>query len=117
MAQVLNKGFNVAPQAIIRVERTEMDRNQIEQWARECALDADELALHQLTRFAALVAAHEREACIEACKAEHLEDPQDREDDAYDQGVFDCAAAIRKRSVREPHGAVVAGLTVGKVNS
>ena len=42
--------------------------------------------------------AEEREACLQACKAEHLEDPQDREDDAYDRGVFDCISAIRRRS-------------------
>lgn len=51
----------------------------------------------QLVRHAEQRVREEREACIEACRAEHLEDPQDREDDAYDCGVSDCIAALRKR--------------------
>lgn len=83
-----------------------MDRKQIEQWASEAKGEqvwSDEsgalyyMSLGDLVRFAALVAAHEREQCIKACEAERLEDPQDIQDDAYNQGVTDCTHAIRAR--------------------
>ena len=50
----------------------------------------------QLKRFAALVAAHEREACAKLC-----EDYTDNDRGAYsdDEGHgYECAAAIRARS-------------------
>jgi hypothetical protein len=58
-------------------------------------------ALTMFERFAQLVAAQaaaeERDACAKVCEAEHLEDPQDGEDDAYDCAVNDCVRAIRAR--------------------
>ena len=49
----------------------------------------------QLTRFAELVAAHEREECAKLCDSEWSGDA-----DAYDYSIAsnECAAAIRKRS-------------------
>ena len=58
-------------------------------------------ALTMFERFAQLVAAQaaaeEREACAKVCEAEHLEDPQDREDDSYDWAIDNCVRAIRAR--------------------
>jgi len=52
-----------------------------------------------LRRFAALIearaVARTREECAKVALAEHLEDPQDGADDAYDRAVDHCAAAIR----------------------
>ena len=45
----------------------------------------------QLERFAALVAAHEREACAKVC--EEL-----RDEDGYEAWNTECAAAIRSRN-------------------
>lgn len=36
-----------------------------------------------------------RDEAVNACKNEHLEDPQDREDDAYDNAVLDCVRSIK----------------------
>lgn len=47
----------------------------------------------QLERFAALVAAHEREECARVC--EQLERPDDST--GWNQGSLDCAKAIRAR--------------------
>lgn len=74
----------------------------IKQWALKAGYDLErgervsEASDGELFRsFAALVAAHQRELDAKVCEAEHLEDPQDHADDAYDQACFDCAAAIR----------------------
>lgn len=82
-----------------------MNRDDVIRMAREAGLDS--LSLNEaanfvkLQRFAQLVAAQaaaeEREACAKVCEAEHLEDPQVREDDAYDYAVNDCVRAIRAR--------------------
>lgn len=48
----------------------------------------------QLERFAALVAAAEREACAKVCEDLDFSDWQDR---GWDQGTYDCANAIRAR--------------------
>ena len=47
-----------------------MDREQIIRMAREAGLayGSDEKPLGSVTRFAALVAKHEREACAKACE-------------------------------------------------
>jgi len=70
-----------------------MDREDIIRMARECQFahyyeSGDLVAMPQLERFAALVAAHEREACAKVC------------DGMDHNGVMiaaDCAAAIRAR--------------------
>ena len=63
-----------------------MDRDDIVKMAREAGLDPD---LWNYTdafeRFAALVAAHEREACAKVCLETDVQD------------WMDCAAAIRAR--------------------
>lgn len=73
-----------------------MNREDIIRLARECFADPDgSLALltPELSRFAALVAAHEREACAITCEqttaswTQHL----------YNEGVMDCVKAIRAR--------------------
>ena len=67
-----------------------MDKEDIIRMAREAGLayGSDEKPLGSVTRFAALVAAHEREACAKVC------------DGMDHNGVMiaaDCAAAIRAR--------------------
>ena len=67
-----------------------MNREQIIRMAREAGLayGSDEKPLGSVTRFAALVAKHEREACAKVCE------------DMDHNGVMiaaDCAAAIRAR--------------------
>jgi hypothetical protein len=71
-----------------------MDREDIIRMAQECQFahyyeSGDLVAMPQLERFAALVAAHEREACAKLC------------DGMDHNGVMiaaDCAAAIRART-------------------
>jgi hypothetical protein len=70
-----------------------MDREEIIRMAREAGLayGSDEKPLNSVTRFAALVAATEREACAKVC------------DGMDHNGVMiaaDCAAAIRARGDR-----------------
>lgn len=80
-----------------------MTKDQFEEWVTQSGLDLcpgwvmSGKARENLERFAQLVAEAEMEECAKVCEAEHLEDPQDREDDAYDSAVYDCAAAIRQR--------------------
>ena len=67
-----------------------MDREAVIRMAREAGLayGSDEKPLGSVTRFAALVAAAEREACAKVCE------------DMDHDGVMiaaDCAAAIRAR--------------------
>ena len=72
-----------------------MTREDIIRMAREAYGDWYPHAVpHELERFAALVAAHEREACAKVC--ERLPAQQDR--DVRDE----CAAAIRKRGEVKP---------------
>lgn len=74
-----------------------MTQDEIIRMAREAGLLEEGEAWvspHQeaMERFAALVAAHEREACAKVCEelnAEHGEHPE---------WAFTCAAAIRARS-------------------
>ena len=69
-----------------------MNREDIIRMARECFADPDGslvLLTPELSRFAALVAAAEREACAKVC--ERL--PAQQDIDVRDQ----CAAALRAR--------------------
>jgi hypothetical protein len=81
-----------------------MDREDIIKLAREAGLayGSDEKPLNSVTRFAALVAAHEREACARLCDQmfhdwcnQEFED----EDEAYKNkpDAEDCKKAIRER--------------------
>ena len=73
-----------------------MNREDIIRMAREAGLayGSDEKPLGSVTRFAALVAAHEREACARLC--EELLSMVSTGDEHMD-GVADCIAAIRAR--------------------
>lgn len=53
-----------------------------------------------LERFAALVAAAEREQCAKVCKDEMIDEEQCNDDVAYNAGCNDCAAAIRARGTK-----------------
>ena len=82
-----------------------MDREDIIRMARECQFahyyeSGDLVAMPQLERFAALVAAHEREACAKVC--EELLTIISSGDEHMD-GVTDCIAAIRARGNSETH--------------
>ena len=63
-----------------------MDRDTIIRLAREAG---DNLNKEWLVRFAALVAAHEREECAKVCEAEGQR---------IDASWSSCAAAIRSRT-------------------
>ena len=52
----------------------------------------------ELERFAARVAAAEREACAKVCEQRKIITPEWQLDQHYNQGVSHCAAAIRARS-------------------
>ena len=82
-----------------------MDREDIIRMARECQFahyyeSGDLVAMPQLERFAALVAAHEREECAKVC--EELLTIISSGDEHMD-GVTDCIAAIRARGNSETH--------------
>lgn len=77
-----------------------MNQDDIIRMAREAKADYDDgvwlLMPDELQRFAALVAANEREACAKLCDAELAEFGE------FDADVRDVAAAIRARgNVRE----------------
>ena len=82
-----------------------MNREDIIRMAREAGLayGSDEKPLNSVTRFAALVAAAEREACAKVCeevesRAEELWDKfAYPEDQGMASGARQCAAAIRAR--------------------
>jgi len=82
-----------------------MGREDIIKLAREAGLayGSDEKPLGSVTRFAALVAAHEREACAKACeevesRAEELWDKfAYPEDQGMASGARQCTTAIRAR--------------------
>ncbi len=81
-----------------------MTREDVIRWAREAGMqrDADvwfsaasssDVTADDLTRFAALVAAAEREACAKVC-----EDVREEDNEAPFEAAADmCAAAIRAR--------------------
>ena len=74
-----------------------MDREEIIRMAREAGLayGSDEKPLSSVTRFATLVAAHEREACAKVCEELKPFGPHLYIQKATAQ---DCAAAIRART-------------------
>ena len=75
-----------------------MNREDIIRMAREAYGDWYPHAVpHELERFAALVAAHEREACAKVCEARNMGD-NNREDAEAKR----CAAAIRSRGEVKP---------------
>ena len=82
-----------------------MDREEIIRMAREAGLayGSDEKPLGSVTRFAALVAKHEREACAKVCeevesRAEELWDKfAYPEDQGMASGARQCTTAIRAR--------------------
>ena len=70
-----------------------MTQNEIIHMARKAGFSDHYLStvqLHDLERFAALVAAHEREACAKVCD-------ELRDEDGYEAWNTECAAAIRAR--------------------
>ena len=76
-----------------------MDREDIIRMAREAnikqAIETPHLLMvHELERFAALVAAHEREACAKVCDAVQK---KNEDDGAWMWEARNCAAAIRAR--------------------
>ena len=77
-----------------------MDREEIIRMAQECQFahyyeSGDLVAMPQLERFAALVAAAEREACAKVCDAVQK---KNEDDGAWMWEARNCAAAIRARS-------------------
>ena len=70
-----------------------MTKDDIIRLAREAELNAHGLVIDRLARFAALVAAHEREECAKVCEARYMGD-NNRED----MEAKRCAAAIRSRT-------------------
>ena len=80
-----------------------MTQDEIIRMAREAELysylwggDINQQSLETLERFAALVAAHEREACAKVCEDYAAELDQDKS--YWDAAAMNCAAAIRTRS-------------------
>ena len=73
-----------------------MTQDEIIEMARQVGYNSFEALKWEqaLTDFAKLVAAKEREACAKVCEDLDLSDWQDR---GWDQGTYDCAAAIRAR--------------------
>ena len=76
---------------IIRMVREVADKDKVDPYLNEFVV----LTPEELERFAALVAAHEREACAKVCEILGAED-----DSFYAEfsRAKDCAAAIRARS-------------------
>lgn len=80
-----------------------MDKAMIEQWARDAdcthvnVLGDRAAALERLERFAALVAAHEREQCALVCDGLKKQIVHGSQMDGELAGISDCAEAIRAR--------------------
>jgi len=84
-----------------------MTRDEIMTLAREagftiegphiCTEDRDGVIGEELDRFAALVAAAEREACAKVCDMLPMYGPDDETADWYGYALSDCAKAIRAR--------------------
>ena len=74
-----------------------MTQDEIIHMAQEAGMTTA-VVLPDLERFAALVAAAEREACAKLC--EELASPSQLDDPwrSWITGTLDCAAAIRQRS-------------------
>lgn len=80
--------------------RDDIIRMALEAGFSEWAVGLSEMPAH-LERFAALVAAAEREACAAACEARKIIDPEYEYDRHYNQGAEHCAFAIRARNEQE----------------
>ena len=81
-----------------------MTQDEIICMARECGGVADDKTIvlyhEELERFAALVAAHEREACAKVCDVvvmDRVFNASDEYQNGRDMGATVCAAAIRAR--------------------
>jgi len=82
-----------------------MTRDEILAMAREAdpygelgkLYEMAELTPSTLERFAALVAAAEREECAKVCDQRKIITPEWQLDQHYNQGASHCAAAIRAR--------------------
>lgn len=76
-----------------------MTRDTIIKLAREADAAHDNVQVTPfLERFAALIAATEREACAKACESRMVITPDWQLDQHYNQAASHCAAAIRARS-------------------
>lgn len=75
-----------------------MTKDDILRMARDCSLaDGGTEFQTLLERFAALVAAAEREACAKVCESRMVITPDWQLDQHYNQAASHCAAAIRAR--------------------
>ena len=79
-----------------------MTRDDIIRMARKAAEETGTLVPTEwndplLERFAALVAAAEREACAEVCEMRKILEVDYEDERHYNQGIEHCAAAIRAR--------------------
>ena len=76
-----------------------MNREDIIRMAREAGLayGSDEKPLGSVTRFAALVAEHEREACAKLCDDIRRMGGYSAETPDWERGTGHCADAIRAR--------------------
>ena len=75
-------------------KRPECVRQRVFEMAREAKIPSNvvDIWFGQISDFAVLVAAHEREACVKAC-----EENKAFYRSGYNEAVSDCAAAIRAR--------------------
>ena len=73
-----------------------MDREEIIRMAREAGFTEGDISLFPdlIAHFAALIAAHEREACAKVCDAVQK---KNEDDGAWMWEARNCAAAIRAR--------------------
>ena len=74
-----------------------MTRDEITSIAREAGFVGMDARHGALSRFAALVAAAEREECAKVCDQRKIITPEWQLDQHYSQGASHCAAAIRAR--------------------
>ena len=79
-----------------------MTRDDIIRMARKAAEETGTLVPTEwndplLERFAALVAAAEREACAKVCEMRKILEVDYEDERHYNQGIEHCAAAIRAR--------------------
>jgi len=78
-----------------------MTQDEIIRMAREAGFGQPYIGAmqHELKRFAALVATHEREACANVCETERMDDGNGQNVEWY-KGFDICATAIRARGER-----------------
>ena len=74
-----------------------MTSDDITRMAREAGFVGMDGSHGALGRFAALVAAAEREACANVCEQRKIITPEWQHDQFYNQCATHCAAAIRAR--------------------